>query len=76
MFPQIALVCGGAYFRNIMLLGYYPTCKRQKNCGFEIFKICVFCCVFCASIFAAVGEFIAFCVHVFQVCAFVGFDGV
>ncbi len=65
MFPQIALMCGGAYFRNSMPLGYYPTCKRHKNCGFEIFKLCVFCYVFWASILATVGEFISHFVCLF-----------
>jgi hypothetical protein len=56
--PQIGLVCEGDYFRNIMLLGYYPTCNRHKNCGFEIFKFCAFCYVFWASNLATVGEVI------------------
>ncbi len=41
-----------------MLLGYYPACKRHTNCGFEIFKFCVFCYVLWASIPTTVGEFI------------------
>jgi uncharacterized membrane protein len=31
---------------------------RDKNCGSEIFKYCVFCYAFWASILATVGEFI------------------